>query len=155
MRRVVGAWLLFCLVSLPNTLDEPFVMTGRQLIRRWLEPAGREKVLSGGNALPGSHAYEKRQFIPRVNVFPIEKRASLQHEVPLRFIREPLEFFSTAPPESLALLPGIGPVLAARVCDARGGKGSFSSWDDLRRIKGIGEKTVSKLERLSRKKQND
>lgn len=58
----------------------------------------------------------------------------------------PLRYLSTAPPDSLRLLPGIGPVLAARIVDARSGQGPFTSWDDLRiRVRGIGGKSVARL----------
>lgn len=58
----------------------------------------------------------------------------------------PLAYLSTAPPDSLRLLPGIGPVLAARIADARSGQRPFSSWDNLRRrVAGIGEKSVARL----------
>jgi competence protein ComEA len=69
--------------------------------------------------------------------------------VPLDFRREPLLFLSTAPKDSLVLLPGIGPVLAERIASARTGKRSFTRWDDLLVIKGIGPKTIERLKRLA------
>ena len=45
----------------------------------------------------------------------------------------------------LKRLPGIGPVLAARIVEARESGGPFTSIDDLRRVSGIGK---SKLERV-------
>ena len=45
----------------------------------------------------------------------------------------------------LRRLPGIGPVLATRIVEARDSGGPFTSIDDLRRVSGIGK---SKLERL-------
>jgi competence protein ComEA len=44
----------------------------------------------------------------------------------------------------LQLLPGIGPVLAQRIVAARAEK-PFRSLDDLRRVRGIGVKTLEKL----------
>ena len=65
---------------------------------------------------------------------------------PRPYVEAPLRYLSDAPADSLRLLPGIGPVLAARVVDARSGQGPFSSWDDLRaRVRGIGEKSVARL----------
>lgn len=124
MRRVVGAWLLFCLIGLPGVVGDAV-----HLGRAWLQTT--------------------RQDVPIVNDFPSGKTASVSQQLPPRFLEEPLVFFSTAPPESLALLPGIGPVLAARIRDCRGGKRPFEDWDDLLRVKGIGEKTVARFKRLA------
>jgi hypothetical protein len=63
--------------------------------------------------------------------------------LPDSFSRDPLTFLSTAPPESLDLLPGVGPVLAARIVEARG-RGPFTSWDDVLAVKGIGPRTVAR-----------
>jgi competence protein ComEA len=46
-----------------------------------------------------------------------------------------------ASPEELARLPGIGPTLAKRIVEGR----PFASVADLRRVKGIGAKTLEKL----------
>ena len=124
MRRAVGAWLLFCLIALPG------------LVRNVVELARTRRPID-------------RQEMPVVHVLPVEKTASVSQELPPRFLSEPLVFFSTAPPESLALLPGIGPVIAARIRDVRGGKRPFRDWDDLLRVKGIGKKTVARFRRLA------
>jgi competence protein ComEA len=44
----------------------------------------------------------------------------------------------------LQRLPGVGPTLARRIVEARG-NGPFKSPDDLRRVKGIGPKTLDSL----------
>jgi predicted flap endonuclease-1-like 5' DNA nuclease len=129
MRRIAGAWLLFCLIALPRLVDTT---------------AG---LLDAGRT--GAAATYHRQDVPRANVFPAENSASVSQHLPSRFLSQPLVYFSTAPPESLVLLPGIGPVLAARICDARGGKRLFNTWDDLLRVKGIGDKTVSNFKKLA------
>ena len=48
--------------------------------------------------------------------------------------------------EQLSSLPGIGHSKAAAIITARDTKGSFTSTADLLAIKGIGEKTVARLE---------
>lgn len=71
--------------------------------------------------------------------------------VPAAFAANPLYYFSKAPRDSLILLPGIGPVLADRIINARGGKRLFRTWDDLLTVKGIGTKKVENFKRLAGK----
>lgn len=52
---------------------------------------------------------------------------------------------NTATVQLLETLPGIGPTLSQRIVEYREGKGGFSSVDELKEIKGIGEKTFEKL----------
>jgi predicted flap endonuclease-1-like 5' DNA nuclease len=68
---------------------------------------------------------------------------------PAGFLADPLRFISSAPPESLAMLPGIGPVIADRLTKARTGKRSFTNWEDLLTIKGIGPKKLQRLRALA------
>ncbi len=51
---------------------------------------------------------------------------------------------NTCPPDSLLLLPGVGPVLAGRLVAARAER-PFTSPADLQRVKGIGERTAARL----------
>jgi len=47
--------------------------------------------------------------------------------------------------DELRQLPGIGPTLSQRIIETRNEKGPFQSAEDLRRVKGIGKKTVEKI----------
>ena len=48
--------------------------------------------------------------------------------------------------EELAELPGIGPVLAQRILDAREENGSFASREDVLAVPGIGQATYEAIE---------
>ena len=50
-----------------------------------------------------------------------------------------------ATPEALERLPHIGPAVARRIVDDRTRNGPFKRVDDLKRVKGIGEKTLEKV----------
>lgn len=52
---------------------------------------------------------------------------------------------NTADAAQLTLLPGIGPKAADSIVAYRGSIGSFTSIDDLVKVKGIGSKTLEKL----------
>jgi competence protein ComEA len=69
--------------------------------------------------------------------------------VPPAFAAHPLLFLSTAPVDTLQLLPGIGPVLADRIAQARGATERFTAWEQLRAVRGIGPKTIEKLQALT------
>lgn len=47
--------------------------------------------------------------------------------------------------DDLTRLPGIGPVLAARIIAARDANGAFASLDDLRRVSGVGPAKLAAL----------
>jgi competence protein ComEA len=53
--------------------------------------------------------------------------------------------------DSLILLPGIGPVLAERLENARTGQRSFRRWEELLAVRGIGPKRVEQLKKLAEK----
>ncbi|MBI3495138.1 helix-hairpin-helix domain-containing protein, partial [Candidatus Berkelbacteria bacterium] len=52
---------------------------------------------------------------------------------------------NTASAAQLDALPGIGPVLAKRIVDYRSANGPFKTIQDVKNVKGIGDKTFEKF----------
>ena len=52
---------------------------------------------------------------------------------------------ATAPAAELALLPEVGPSLAARIASDRAVRGAFDSVDALARVPGVGETTLAAI----------
>ncbi|HKW13295.1 MAG TPA: helix-hairpin-helix domain-containing protein [Candidatus Krumholzibacteria bacterium] len=69
--------------------------------------------------------------------------------LPPSFLADPLVYLSHAPADSLDLVPGIGPVLAARIVDARRARGRFATWRDVDAVKGIGPRMIARWQALS------
>jgi predicted flap endonuclease-1-like 5' DNA nuclease len=80
---------------------------------------------------------------------PKTPRQNPRAAAPVGYLADPLEFLSNAPVDSLVLLPGIGPVIAERIANTRTGKRSFTRWEDLLAVRGIGEKKLDRLKRLA------
>jgi competence protein ComEA len=64
----------------------------------------------------------------------------------LIFYIDPPVDINTSNSEELQLLPAIGPILANRIVLYREQYGSFTSINSLRNIRGIGPKTIQKLQ---------
>jgi predicted flap endonuclease-1-like 5' DNA nuclease len=128
MRRIVGALILFVVAVLPRADD---------ISHCWI-PVRQAKSSA---ALVSKDSSDVRRTRTR--------RDRTRQIVPPDYRRDPLRFLFTAPKDSLVLLPGVGPVLADRIASARTGKRSFTRWDDLLAIKGIGPKTIERLKRLA------
>jgi competence protein ComEA len=80
---------------------------------------------------------EKRQVVAETQSVVRERKDVAQST------SDPIDL-NTATPEQILKLPGIGPKRASAIIEARKQK-PFRSVQDLRRIKGIGKKTIMKL----------
>ena len=85
---------------------------------------------------------------------PASPPASTRPPRPTRPVAGPPQESGTTPldlnrasQDDLERLPGIGPGLAARIVDSRTRR-TFESIDDLRRVRGIGDRTLSRLRPL-------
>ena len=52
---------------------------------------------------------------------------------------------NTSGPEELQLIPGVGPAIAGRIIEYRESNGPFQTIEEIRSVKGIGEKTYEKI----------
>lgn len=68
--------------------------------------------------------------------------------VPIRFVEAAPLDLNRATVEELEELPGIGPVLAARIVAFREENGPFASVEDLCQVPGIGPETLDALQGL-------
>jgi competence ComEA-like helix-hairpin-helix protein len=81
---------------------------------------------------------------PRSEPAPEPVRIGHAEDLPPGILADGRVRLNLATAEELATLPGIGPALAARIVAARE-EAPFRAVDDLRRVKGIGAKTLERL----------
>lgn len=85
-------------------------------------------------AIAGYWAYQRNEQRGLIDIEHVEKH-------PATFLVD----VNRADWPELTLLPGVGEVLAKSIVDSREARGEFRSHDDLRRVKGIGKKTLDKI----------
>jgi hypothetical protein len=129
MRRVLGAVVVMGLIAAWNLAGQWFIERGEV---HDIAPSAPAPII----ALPVISSPRSHRMPARGKIVPAS--------APATFSRDPLVFLSTAPAESLDLLPGVGPVLASRIIDARIARGAFTSWNDVLAVKGIGPRTVAR-----------
>jgi competence protein ComEA len=74
-----------------------------------------------------------------VGLFPLEGKKKMLLGIPINL--------NTATSDDLSSLPGIGPHIAHEVILFRKTRGTFSKIEDLKAVKGIGEKRFKKIEK--------
>ncbi|MFQ6041430.1 MAG: helix-hairpin-helix domain-containing protein [Candidatus Poribacteria bacterium] len=80
---------------------------------------------------------------PQAHVFKEPLKSKATHANPPGKIN-----LNTATVEELESLPGIGPVMAKRIIEYRNIHGPFYNIEEIKEIKGIGEKTYEKIKAL-------
>jgi hypothetical protein len=132
MRRVVGALLVFVMLG-------AWHLSGDWSLR-----------LREHRDIPSAAFYVIDSLATGVTPAPRAPRPTPPRPVPpASFSRQPLAFLSAAPADSLDLLPGVGPVLARRIIEARAARGGFTCWEDVLAIRGIGPRTVARWQSLA------
>ena len=131
-------------------IHNPSMQITPQIVLLFLILAGPDAVrmVTDRSPHPGTGPSDTVSVSPAPPPVSTRNRTSAPRALPGDFRADPLQFLSLAPPDSLVLLPGIGPVLAARIADARTGKSPYTTWNDLLAVKGIGPKTVERLHSL-------
>lgn len=112
----------------------------------------RDAIKKAGGVLPQANTSKLNlaAIIPdgqQVRVEPIaEKQAIDKSTFAPRKAENTSVNINLATEEELQLLPDVGPVMAARIVAHRKSYGAFESLDDLNAVKGIGPKTIQKLQ---------
>ena len=89
----------------------------------------------------------KRPQDVSINLFARHSFLHCNAEIPARFslfLHAPLPV-NRATPETLTLLPGIGPLLAQRIVQYREIHGPLKNMDDFNQIRGIGRAAITRL----------
>jgi competence protein ComEA len=136
MRRALGAVVVMALIGLWNFADALLLRPHPSPIER-VAPARSAPVFQPGKLDPLPPATVTRAQ-------PVHDRLAGSS-----FRADPFAFLSSASADSLDLLPGVGPVLAARIIESRRIRGSFASWNDVLAVKGIGPATVARWRSLA------
>ena len=97
------------------------------------ELADSESINLAENLIDGQHVH-----IPTKEIFFRELSAPSNNSSNLINI-------NTADAKELEKIKGIGPALAGRIIDYRTNNGAFKSTDEIKKVRGIGEKTFDKM----------
>jgi competence protein ComEA len=157
---VAGALLVGYVFGLTRTGTRPLTLVGYQLDVNTADADELEQLPGIGPAKAQRIMQQRTQHGPlqsTADLAPAVGPNTAQRVQPLTTLStaavptpsrkgellEPLNV-NTASLEELQRLPGIGPKLGQRILDERT-RGPFRSVDDLRRVSGIGVKTLEKL----------
>ena len=103
---------------------------------------------ASGTPSPSPSAALEASAPPAASEMPALETAMRAEETPSQAPEDGRLDLNTATLEQLETLPGIGPVLGQRILDYREEYGGFLTVEELLYVKGIGEKTLAKIENL-------
>ena len=109
-------------------------------------PAGRveQAVEASGGATPDADLAKINLAMPLKDGQHIVVPGALAEE-DIAAKNDGLVHINTADEKALEALPGIGPVMAKRIVEYRQQNGPFSSVEELKKVRGIGEVKFSRL----------
>ncbi|MCI0357544.1 MAG: helix-hairpin-helix domain-containing protein [Planctomycetaceae bacterium] len=116
----------------PSPSDRP---PGPRLVLRRLDQAAAAAVLAAALALLAGHWLWNGHLHGRL--IEIERAEPIAVKLQIDV--------NGADWSELCLLPGIGEQLAKRIVVERTANGPFRDWDDLRRVRGIGPRTLESM----------
>ncbi|TET47219.1 ComEA family DNA-binding protein [Candidatus Aerophobetes bacterium] len=129
--------------GIPHTLTPP---SPPELIKVKLGGAIRKPgwyTLPKGSSLEEAVNYAGG-FLPWANLEDVNLDFSLKDDEEIRIPEGKLDI-NQASAKELVELPGIGPVLAARIIKYRERKGTFQSFSQVLEVKGIGEVRLQRI----------
>ena len=101
----------------------------------------------GGDVEPGEASQVQKDASPKPVRVATASSPARPAPPPRRAVTFPLDI-NSARIEELMALPGIGETLAQRMVEYRKSHGGFRSVDELRKVRGIGEKRMEQLRPL-------
>lgn len=85
-----------------------------------------------------------------VSITPTRERLNVRHREPAPAdVREYLVDINTASAAELVLLPGVGLSIAECIVAERDANGPFRSFDDLKRVKGLGPQKIQQIQKCA------
>ena len=135
-------------IELEGAVQRPGLFTYPQppTLSRVIEDGGG---LKGKSKLPAQRGQETLTKDTRISILVDNAERLTVESGPLSvkslwILGRPIPL-NQATAEELDRIPGIGPGLALRMVEHRETKGPFSELEELRQVKGIGEKTLEKI----------
>lgn len=132
--------------GIPHTLTPP---PPRELIKVRVSGALRKP---GWYTLPKESSLEEALNyaggpLPWANLEEVDLDSLLKNDEEIHIPKGKLDI-NQAPAKELAELPGIGPVLAARIVNYRERKGTFQTLSQVLEVKGIGEVRLQRIREI-------
>lgn len=148
-------WIILCIISsvmLGMTYSRPDVPFRISLLNtHWLQHAsgksGKYETEQVSEMLALPHFATQHSGILYSELVENGGRESTRGKRQRRWLAQ--VNLNSADALELALLPGVGPVLAERIVSDRVSRGAFESVDDLQRVRGIGPGKMAEIREMA------